>query len=101
MSSGLLEGIQELLQYYTFYSRLKAWRFRYSKTQNTKIIQFKHQHECIFNCSQSSDSSEAGKLPDTNTQMKQRAFLCYRTTDLLAESPNTMQAMLLSILEKT
>lgn len=27
MSSGLLEGIQELLQYYTFYSRLKAWIF--------------------------------------------------------------------------
>lgn len=66
-----------------------------------KIIQFKHQHECIFNCSQSSDSSEMEKLPDINTQMKPRALLCYRTTDLLAGSPNTVQPMLLSILEKT
>lgn len=69
-----------------------------------KVIQLKDQQECIFNCSQSSDSSEVEKLPDTNAQMKPRALLCYRAADLLAESPNTMlqqQAMLLSILEKT
>lgn len=64
------------------------------------IHQFKHQHECIFSCSQSSDSSEVEKLSDTNIQMKPRALLCYRITGLFAESPNTVQAMLLSILEK-
>lgn len=42
------------------------------------------------------------KQPDTNMQMKKpRALLCYSITGPSAESPNTVQAMLLLILGKT